>query len=265
MEHYNNDNSGAGDTASGGHMNITLRPGTTTAAPITFSSGTNLSTVTAGTMEYNGTSLFFSPSTTRYNIIMNGLGLSGGQNVIGGTGATDILKLQGTSANGTLTNIAIQALVGNNGGSAAFTVLNNTNVGFGVGMTAPTANVHIEAGSIAAGSSPIKLTSGSLMTTPETGAFEFLTDRLYFTQTTSTTRKTIAAYDDNSGATGDIHYRDSGGNFTRLAIGSTSGQIMTVNGGLPAWTTVLSGASKITVSTTAPTSPATGDVWINTT
>lgn len=56
-------------------------------------------------------------------------GLAGGQTAIGGTGATDILKLQGTSGNGTLTSPAIQALVGNNGGTTAFTVLNNGNIG----------------------------------------------------------------------------------------------------------------------------------------
>jgi hypothetical protein len=182
-------------------MNITLRPSTGAVgkAPLKFTSGTNLSVVEAGAMEYDGTSLFFSPASTRYNIIMNGLGHSGGQTVIGGTAATDVLKLQGTSANGTLTSAAIQALVGNAGGSAAMTILNNTNIGIGAAMTAPTANLHIEAGSTAAGSAPIKLTSGPLMTAPEVGAIEFLTDTLYFTQTTGTTRKIIATYDVTSG------------------------------------------------------------------
>src|SRR6476659_6936865 len=76
--------------------------------------------------------------------------------------------------------------------------------------------ITIRAGTTSAGSAPIKFTSGSLMTTPEAGAVEFLTDNLYFTQTTSTTRKKIAAYDDTSGATGDIYYRDSSGYFVRL-------------------------------------------------
>jgi len=38
-------------------------------------------------------------------------GITGGQTAIGGTAITDILKLQGTSGNGTLTSPAIQALV----------------------------------------------------------------------------------------------------------------------------------------------------------
>ena len=45
-----------------------------------------------------------------------------------------------------------------------------------------------------------------------------------------------------SDATGDIWYRDSSGNFTRLGIGS-SGQILTVSGGLPSWQTSGAGSS----------------------
>ncbi|MDD4986893.1 MAG: hypothetical protein PHQ43_14185, partial [Dehalococcoidales bacterium] len=58
-------------------------------------------------------------------------GVTGGQTAIGGTAITDILKLQGTSGNGTLTSPAIQALVGNNGATTALTILNNGNVGIG--------------------------------------------------------------------------------------------------------------------------------------
>ena len=42
-----------------------------------------------------------------------------------------------------------------------------------------------------------------------------------------------------SDATGDIYYRNSSGHLTRLAIGS-SGYILSVSGGLPAWTTASS-------------------------
>lgn len=62
-------------------------------------------------------------------------GRAGGQTLIGGSAVTDILKLQGTSGNGTLTSPAIQGLVGNAGGTIAFTVLNNGNVG--IGTTTP--------------------------------------------------------------------------------------------------------------------------------
>ena len=59
----------------------------------------------------------------------------GTNKLIGGTGVTSVLKLQGTTGNGTATSAAIQMLVGNNGGTTALTVLNNGNVGLGV--TAP--------------------------------------------------------------------------------------------------------------------------------
>jgi hypothetical protein len=94
--------------------------------------------------------------------------------------------------------------------------------------------ITVQAGTTGAGTAPIKLTSGALMTSPEAGAIEFLTDTLYFTQSTGTTRKKIATYNDASGATGDIYYRDSSGYFTRLGIGST-GNILRVSGGLPNW------------------------------
>ena len=71
-------------------------------------------------------------------------GISGGQTAIGGTAITDILKLQGTSGNGTLTSPAIQALVGNNGATTALTILNNGNVG--IGTTSPGAKLEVDAG-----------------------------------------------------------------------------------------------------------------------
>jgi len=68
-------------------------------------------------------------------------GLVGGQTAIGGLGVTDILSLQGTSGNGTLTSPAIQALVGNNGATTALTILNNGNVG--IGTTGPGAKLEV--------------------------------------------------------------------------------------------------------------------------
>jgi hypothetical protein len=54
---------GLGTTTAALH----IKAGTATAstAPLKFTSGTNLTTPEAGTVEYNGTQLFFSPSTTR--------------------------------------------------------------------------------------------------------------------------------------------------------------------------------------------------------
>ena len=69
-------------------------------------------------------------------------GRAGGQTLIGGAGVTDILKLQGTSGNGTLTSPAIQLLVGNAGGTVAMTVLNNGKVG--IGTATPDGCLHLK-------------------------------------------------------------------------------------------------------------------------
>ncbi|QHN43192.1 hypothetical protein GII36_05070 [Candidatus Mycosynbacter amalyticus] len=97
-------------------------------------------------------------------------------------------------------------------------------------------NVTIRGGTAGTGGAPLKFTSGTLLTTPEIGAMEFAGDNLYLTQTSSTTRKKVALYNDASGATGDTYYRDASGYFTRLGIGSSS-QVLTVSGGLPTWQT----------------------------
>lgn len=60
----------------------------------------------------------------------------------------------------------------------------------GIGVT-PTSSLHIKAGTASAGTAPIKLTSGTLMTNPEAGAIEFLTDAYYGTITTGAVRKEI--------------------------------------------------------------------------
>jgi hypothetical protein len=103
--------------------------------------------------------------------------------------------------------------------------------------------VTIRAGSATAGTAPLKFASGTLLTTPEVGAVEFYTDKLYYTQTTSTTRKAIASFDDSAGggATGDIYYRDASNNFVKLSIGG-AGTVLTVNSGLPSWQTPTGGS-----------------------
>ncbi len=97
-------------------------------------------------------------------------------------------------------------------------------------------NVTIRAGISTAGGAPLKFASGTLLTTPETGAVEFAGDNLYLTQTSGAVRKKFAIYDDASGATGDIYYRNTTGYFTRLAAGTAS-QILSITGGLPSWQT----------------------------
>lgn len=57
-----------------------------------------------------------------------------------------------------------------------------------------TAYITLKAGTSTASSAPLKLTTGTSLTTPEAGALEFTTDSLFFTGTTGTTRKTLADF-----------------------------------------------------------------------
>ncbi len=117
--------------------------------------------------------------------------------------------------------------------------------------------ITVRAGTATAGTAPIKLTSGTVLGTPEAGAIEFNSNRLYFTQTTGPTRKVLAAFDDSSGAEGDLYYRDSSGHFVRLGIGS-QGQSLLSLGGTPNW-----GTPKLAIATKTSNYPAVvGDLVI---
>jgi len=72
---------------------------------------------------------------------ISGTVITATSSLVGGTAIADILKLQGTVGNGTLTAAAIQALVGNNGATIATTILNNGNVG--IGTIAPGARLEV--------------------------------------------------------------------------------------------------------------------------
>lgn len=124
--------------------------------------------------------------------------------------------------------------------------------------------ITIRPGTATAGTAPLKFTSGTLLTAAEAGAVEFNSNKLYFTQTTGPTRLTVAAYNDASGATGDTYYRDASGNFIRLPVGGTN-TVLRVSGGVPTWQASGTAISvNLAVGTTAPGSPATGDLWVDT-
>lgn len=77
------------------------------------------------------------------------------------------------------------------GGTANYAVVTGGGQS-GFGVATPTAMVHIQAGTATASTAPLKLTSGTLLATPEAGAIEFLTDAFYATISTGPARKTIA-------------------------------------------------------------------------
>jgi len=92
--------------------------------------------------------------------------------------------------------------------SERMTILSGGNIG--IGVTSPTAVLHLKAGTATAGTAPLKFASGVLLTTPETGAMEFDGTNLYFTPVDL--RKTIAFTEDiasgyvpYTGATADVN------------------------------------------------------------
>lgn len=60
----------------------------------------------------------------------------------------------------------------------------------GLGLTIVTATLHIKAGTATANTTPLKFTSGTNLTTAETGAVEYNGTNLFFTRT-GTTRQTV--------------------------------------------------------------------------
>jgi len=101
----------------------------------------------------------------------------------------------------------------------------------GLSVTNPTAILHIKAGTTTAGSAPWKVNSGSLLTTAEVGAYEFLTDKGYLTITTGAARKELTLNDAalTSGrvpfATTNGRLTDSSGltfDGTRFTVGTTA-------------------------------------------
>jgi len=160
---------GIGSTVTSPTARLHLPAGTTTAntAPLKFTAGTNLTTGEAGTMEYNGTSLFFTPTgTTRLRHVLTDNTIpSNGQIPIGnGTNYTNATLTGGVGINvtngaGTITldADATEVLVKADykGGQSAFvadgttTVFNIThNLGFTpsyftLTTTAPIASNHL--------------------------------------------------------------------------------------------------------------------------
>ena len=74
----------------------------------------------------------------------------------------------------------------------------------GINIVAPTAKLHLPAGTATVNTAPLKLTSGTVLGTPEAGAIEFNNDSLYYTKTTGPTRMTIAPLESPSFTTPNI-------------------------------------------------------------
>jgi len=116
--------------------------------------------------------------------------------------SSDGLLVLNSATNSTFAGAASLNLINNNSASLGFgtagtakAIMNSAGLWKFGSTAAPTASIDIIAGTTSASSAPIKLTSGSLMTSPEKGAIEYLTDKIYFTIETGTARKEITLND----------------------------------------------------------------------
>jgi hypothetical protein len=121
-------------------------------------------------------------------------------------------------------------------------------------------HITVRAGTTAAGTAPIKLASGSLMTTSEEGALEYASGLLYYTSNqNSLIRKIVQTVDPTSAATGDMYYLNASNELVRLPIGSGT-QFLGVVSGVPAWATPSGGGGSsrsVNVISTATSAGAT--------
>ncbi len=131
--------------------------------------------------------------------------------------------------------------------------------GIGIGQSSPTAVLHIKAGTATANTAPIKLTSGTALTTPEDGAIEYHSSHLYFTigstryqldQQSGSSGVTVGSSTITSGTNTRVLYNNSGvlGEYTISGTGSVA---MTTS---PAFTTPTS-ATNITITGNSDSPP----------
>lgn len=88
----------------------------------------------------------------------------------------------------------------------------------GIGTTTPTAVLHLKAGTAAASTAPIKLTSGTNLTTPEAGTIEFNGTNLFFT--TGSTRSTILTSISPASITGNVSVTGNLSSTAKYILGS---------------------------------------------
>ena len=136
-----------------------------------------------------------SPPELNFTKMRNGLGSLGPGESLGS------IYFKGSNGSALLTNASISSNNDGavNSGSLSFgvnslgTFTNQLNIkssgNVGIGTASPTAVLHIKAGTATASTAPIKLTSGTLLTTPEAGAIEFDGTNYY---ATNSIRNTIA-------------------------------------------------------------------------
>ncbi|NNM23022.1 MAG: hypothetical protein HKO54_05665 [Flavobacteriaceae bacterium] len=93
--------------------------------------------------------------------------------------------MDGSPSAGSVPSKFVVSTVPNGSTSQIQRIVVRSNGNMGISESNPTATLHLRAGTATAGSAPIKLTSGTNLSTPEAGTIEYDGSNLYFTPTTS--------------------------------------------------------------------------------
>lgn len=127
------------------------------------------------------------------------------------------------------------------------------NLRLGIGVTSPSAAVHVRAGNASSGGAPFMYTAGTNLTTPAAGAEEYDGTSRYFTP--GSTRLRYALTDNSIPSNGQIPI-GNGANFTNATL--TQGKNVTITNGAGSITIA---AGKFGINTyTSNTSASSGDI-----
>jgi hypothetical protein len=187
--------SGAGISTFAG--SVDLRAGTATAStyPLKFTSGALLTTPVVGVEEFLTDKRYttITTGTARKEYTLNDIALTSG-------------RVSFSTTNGRQTDLA------------AFTYATN--------RLSPT-YLTLAAGTAAAGTCPLVMTSGTLLTTAIAGGVEFLTDKYYGTITTGAARKEFTL-NDIALTSGRVPFTTTNGRLTDAAAFTFAGSTLTV-------------------------------------
>ncbi len=161
-----------------------------------------------------------------------------------------IINQTGGAGTGTIIGLDYNPTLTALGGAHYAAIFRSGSVG--IGVTGPTAVLHLKAGTTGAGTAPLKFTSGTNMTTAEAGAVEWNGTNLFITQTTGPTRQQLAYTTDITGGTlaGSFTTLTSSGNST---IGTGASLTNTFGSGASNTNTIGGGASSINTIGSATT------------
>ncbi|MDQ3158511.1 MAG: hypothetical protein M3P98_00005, partial [bacterium] len=227
-----NNRLGIGTVSPGSKLTVSSTGGSNSGINLNMTSASNY-----GTIDFNTPTGLIGQFVTTGASYSNGIFI-GDQVALAGYATNGLTTVVAGGTNGYI-NFATGGLALAN---ERMRIASNGNVG--IGKVSPTAVLHLKAGTATANTAPLKFTSGTLNTTAEAGAMEFLTDAWYGTITTGAVRKQFAFNPMTTG--GDLVYGGASGVETRLANG-TAGQVLQSNGTTlaPTWATLAGGGDAL--------------------